>query len=156
MNATSALVLILILSFAADRLVKALIFGLSYLPFWQRRFPDPKLEPDRVLKLRATNRQKLVYSILVAIVAGVGVWFYEQIRIIQMLAGPETPDFIDMVVTVIVVMGGSDLVSRLLQISGVGDIGTGPAAAGGRNQPIEIQGRLVLENPSSLEGRSSD
>jgi len=46
---------------------------------------------------------------------------------------------LDAVVTGIVLMGGSDFIGKLLQMSGVG------GATESKAQPIEITGKLVLE-----------
>jgi hypothetical protein len=148
MNATSVLVLILVLSFATDRLVKGLLFLLAQIPPWARRFPDPRLIADKQQQIVAADRTKLIYAVLVALIAGAAVIAYQDLRIIRMLSGPQVPRAIDVLVTVIVVMGGSDLVSRILQISGMGEIGAGTAGTG-QNQPVEISGRLVLESPAS-------
>jgi hypothetical protein len=158
MNATSALVLILVLSFAADRLAKGLLFVLSLSPFVSRAFPDPKLVEAGEKRVRAARRGLILYTVVVGSIAGAAIYFFPEIRIIEMLSGPQTHAFIDIVVTVIVVMGGSDLVGRIVQVSGLGE---GPAAPGGagRNDPIEISGRLTLENPvvaGSPVGAGSD
>jgi len=149
MNATSALVLILVLSFAADRLAKAVLFLLALVPMWSKRFPDPRLVREQEQKVKAKNRLVLVYTVLVASIAGTAIWIFPELRIIQMLSGPRIPELIDIIVTVIVVMGGSDLVGRIVQISGIGE-GTATSPGSSRNEPIEINGRLVLENPDQV------
>lgn len=150
MNATSALVLILVLSFAADRLAKAILFLLALLPMWSKRFPDPRLIREQERKVHVKNRLVLVYTVLVASIAGIAIWMFPELRIIQMLSGPRIPELIDIIVTVIVVMGGSDLVGRIVQISGIGE-GTATSPTSSRNEPIEINGRLVLENPDHVD-----
>lgn len=150
MNATSALVLILVLSFAADRLAKAILFLLALLPMWSKRFPDPRLIRERERQVHVKNRLLLIYSVLVATIAGTAIWMFPELRIIEMLSGPRTHAAIDIVVTVIVVMGGSDLVGRLVQVSGIGEVTT-TSSPSGRNEPIEINGRLVLENPDQVD-----
>lgn len=149
MNATSALVLILVLSFAADRVAKALLFILSLSPLFSRVFPEPKLVADGEKRVRAARRGLILYTLVVGTVAGAAVYFFPEIRVIEMLSGPQTHAFIDVVVTVIVVMGGSDLVGRIVQVSGLGE-GTAASGPVGRNEPIEISGRLTLENPSPV------
>lgn len=152
MNATSALVLILVLSFAADRLAKAILFVLALTPAWSKRFPDPRLIRERERQVHVKNRLLLVYTVLVAAIAGTAIWMYPELRIIEMLSGPRTHDVIDIIVTVVVVMGGSDLVGRLVQVSGIGEVST-TSPASGRNEPIEINGRLVLENPDQVDAQ---
>lgn len=105
--------------------------------------------------MHVKNRLLLVYTVLVATIAGTAIWMFPELRIIEMLAGPRTHELIDIIVTVIVVMGGSDLVGRLVQVSGIGEaITTSPASS--RNEPIEINGRLVLENPEQVDIQRRD
>jgi len=149
MNATSALVLILVLSFAADRLAKGLLFVLGLLPFWARWFPDPDSIREPARRSRVRTRRLVVYTLVVGSIAGTAIWFFPEIRIIELLSGPRTHAFIDIVVTLVVVMGGSDLVSRIVQVAGIGE-GGGGSAGGGRHEPIEINGRLTLENGDAV------
>jgi hypothetical protein len=148
MNATSALVMIMILAFAADRLAKGILFCLGFVPYWRRKFPNPEFLSSKAAKEAMRNRHLIAYTVTVGLIAGIAVAFFPEIRIIATLTGPEANRFIDMAVTGLVVMGGSDLVSRIVQISGIGD--TGASAAAGesaqRNKPVEIVGRLVIEN----------
>lgn len=154
MNATSVLVLILVLSFAADRLAKGILFLVGFIPGWSKWFPDPRLVRDQDRRVRAKNRLLLVYTVLVASIAGTAILKFPELRIIQALSGPRTPEIIDIVVTVIVVMGGSDLVGRLVQISGIGEA-TATFSTSSRSEPIEINGRLVLENPDQVDVRGN-
>ncbi|MEY1557313.1 hypothetical protein AB3Y40_16900 [Yoonia sp. R2331] len=157
MNATSALVLIMILAFSADRLTKAIMFVLAFVPRWQRYFRDPEIISNRVEKYKMRNRYLIAYTVIVGVIACSAVFWFDDLRILTRLSGNNVDASIDIVVTTLVVMGGSDLVSRLVQISGIGEMGA--AAASGdrseRNKPVEIVGRLVLENDGAYIGPPS-
>lgn len=148
MNVTSVLVLILILSFAAERVAQAIMFLLRVLPWWNRNFPDPLFLEDRYRQRRARNRLTLANTVLVAVIAAVPIWMFSELHLLDALTGQDTNRFIDMAVTLVVVIGGSDIVGRLLNVSGIGEVSpvTGAGGAPGKNDPIEINGRLVLEN----------
>jgi hypothetical protein len=68
----SALAVILIASFAIDRIVTGLLFLLSFLERWERAFPDPATVEDTLARVRAEKKQKLGYFIFAALL-GVGV-----------------------------------------------------------------------------------
>lgn len=152
----SALVLIMVLAFSADRLTKGLMFCLSFIPAWRKRLPNPELIENKVRRHQIQNLHLVVYTVIVGIVAGAAVLLFEDVRIISMLVGGEPEEVIDILVTLLVIMGGSDLLGRIVQISGIGD--TGAAAASGetspRNKPVEIVGRLTLETDgATLRGQ---
>lgn len=153
MNATSTLVLILVLSFAAERLVKGVLFLLGFAPWWRRRFPDPLSFPDSLSRARAHQRMQIVSTIMIALVTGAAVWQFEDLHILRLLVGDGANRWIDMGVSLLVVMGGSEMIGKLVAISGLGeDLGgaragmTSTAAGAPGSDPIEITGRLVLES----------
>lgn len=143
----SALVLIMVLAFSADRLTKGLMFCLSFIPAWRKQLPDPELIQNRARRHQIQNRHLVVYTAIVGLIAGAAVYFFDDVRIISMLVEGKADKTVDILVTLLVIMGGSDLLGRIVQISGIGD--TGAAAASGetapRNKPVEIVGRLTLD-----------
>ena len=151
MSGISVLVLILILSFALERVVKAFLFLLSYVPIWCRFAPDPRMIDNVIERIRAEKKQKLIYTLIVAILGGILVNVYPDIRLIQNLVGETTNPYLDMIVTVIVLLAGSDIVGRLLNISGIGEMDTGAAST--RSEPIEITGKLILEDQNNAGRR---
>ena len=148
MTTASVLVFIMILAFAADRVAKATKFCLDFIPAWHRRFPDPEFIENKAARRRISNRHLIAYTVIVGAIAGAAVWVFEDLRILEKLTGAPTDALVDIVVTVLVLMGGSDLLGRIVQVSGIGDMGA--AAASGepspRNKPVEIVGKIVLEN----------
>lgn len=108
--------------------------------------------------MRAEKKQKLVYAVLVGSLGAFVVTVSDDIRLIKpLLIGSceENPnELLDIIVTTITLIGGSDLIGKLLQVSGISDIGAGAAA--GTAKPIEITGKLVLENPDHVRGETSE
>lgn len=138
-NATSALVLILILSFAADRVARGVLMGLSLLPTWRARFPDPAGLEDKAAKAEATRRRTIAYTVIVGGLAGLILWLYQDIRLI----GQRDIAVVDIVVSAVVIMGGSDLISRIAGLSGINEA---MPLRGPQSAPVEISGRIELEN----------
>jgi hypothetical protein len=160
MTTASVLAFIMVLAFAADRVAKSVMFCLAFVPAWHRRFPDPELIENKVVRQRMRNRYLLAYTVIVGAIAAAAVLTFPDLRILDKLTGETTDAVIDIVVTVLVLMGGSDLLGRIVQVSGIGDMGA--AAASGetspRNKPVEVVGRLVLENegPAWLPSQRSE
>jgi len=138
----STLVLILVLSLAIERVIRAFLFILSFLSFWVRWFPEPYTLKDPVRRLHAERKQKLIYFVLAGILGLVIVTFYGNVRILKALGYVSVNAILDIIATGIILIAGSDFISKLLQISGVG------SDLGSSSQPIEITGRLILENSS--------
>ncbi|SRR5713101_2058239 len=131
----SVLVLILVLSFAIDRLVKAVLFLLSF-----SILQDPRTIEDPGGRIKAEKRQTLLYFALAGFLGLIVVAFYGDVRVLKAL-GYEAKKGLDAIVTGIVLMGGSEFIGKLIDLSGVGR-GAGESKA----QPIEITGKLVLES----------
>lgn len=150
----SVLVLIVILAFAIDRVTRAILFLLSLAGWWARLVPDPRLLQDRVQVVAAERRQTLAYAVLLGVLAVLAVVTNDDVRILAALMGRAEEDrpsaILDMVVTMIVLVGGSDLLSRVLQVAGTG--GGGGAAGTGAAQPVEVTGRITLESDRGAEG----
>lgn len=131
----SALVLILIASFAIDRITSALVFLFAFL----RVFRDPRTVEEGPPRVRAERRQKLLYFILAGIL-GIGVIAgYGEVRIFEALSFDGLPDWMDSLVTGLILVAGADRIAGLLKM-------TGAQGAATDAQPIEITGRLVLES----------
>ena len=145
----STLVLILILSFAIDRVVKAILFLLSFVGPWATRFPDPLLLEDPTERARAEKQQKLTYYILAGFLGLIVVAIYGNVRVFQALGYQAANVVLDSIATGIILMAGSDLISKVLQVSGMGG---GPEPS---SQPIEITGKLILENKNAARSDES-
>ena len=58
-DGVSAIAVILIASFAVDRIVKGVTFGLSFVRPWVRWFPDPNAVDEPAERAIAARNQKL-------------------------------------------------------------------------------------------------
>jgi len=81
-DGVSAIALVLIVSFAIDRVVNGILFLLSFSQRWEKRCPEPTLITDPAAHLKAVKRCKLVYFLLAGffgmiVLAGLG-----QVRIL--------------------------------------------------------------------------
>jgi hypothetical protein len=135
----SAIAVILIASFAIDRIVTGLLFLLSFLERWERAFPDPVTVKDTLERARAEKKQKLGYFIFAALL-GVVVCWYGKLRIFFALGFADTPQVFDILATALTLTAGSDRIAAILNLPGTVE---GEKAS---TRPIEISGKLVLEN----------
>lgn len=77
LDGVSAIALVLIASFAIDRVVTGLLFLMSFNKRWAHWCPDPKLIEETAPRIAAERRQKLAYFILagffgIIVLAGLG------------------------------------------------------------------------------------
>lgn len=135
----SVLVMILLLSFAIDRVVKAVLFLLSFVAPWKRRVPDPLTIEDPVKGAKAEKTQKLVYYAFAGFLGIIVIALYGDVRVLKGL-GYDVKKVLDILATGTVLIGGSDFIGKLLQMSGVG------SGAESSKQPIEITGKLILDS----------
>jgi hypothetical protein len=144
----SLLVLILLASFAVDRVVRAVLFLLGFLPFWRRLAPDPD---DPTTGYQAAQRHRLVYALMAGGLAiGVLSWL-GKVRILAALGFMQVDPLIDTLFTGLLVMGGADRVEILMQKLGAGSTAGAARAA----TPVEITGHLRIDE-SGKGGRGMD
>jgi hypothetical protein len=124
LDGVTIITLILIASFAIDRIVTAILFLLSFAG----------LAPDAATE----KKYKLMYFVLAG-GFGIGVLaIWGQIRVLKLLGLTADP-WLDTFLTGIVLVGGADRIASLIKLPGGGDPKPAP-------QPIEITGKLVLED----------
>jgi hypothetical protein len=140
LDGVTAIALILIASFAIDRIVTATMFLLSFL--------IPPLDPGSIeglgARARAEKLYKLVYVTTAAVLAVGVVAHYGGVRILAALGMAPDP-WLDTILTGIVLVGGSDRIAALLKLPGASD---GERAA---PPPIQITGRLTLEDGTTAK-----
>lgn len=139
----NAVVVLLIASFAIDRVVLSLMFMLSWIKWWEGKFPDPRVFDDKTGQITAERKQKLLYFLLAGVFAVVVLAKFSDILFFRAFEslGIKTPYWLDVLITGIILMGGSDIVGRVLKLAGISGGGTADSAS---SKPVEISGTLVL------------
>jgi len=135
LDGLNLIVLILIFSFAIDRIVTAFMFLMSFTSALQ----DPALEKDLVKRAAKEKRFKLLYFICAGFIAILVLIAYPQVRLLQAL-GASMSGALDILLTGIVYVGGADRISSLLKIPSESKV---PAA---ESRPLKIEGKLTLED----------
>ena len=137
LDGITVIAMVLIASFAIDRIVTGMLFLLSFNDRWTRRFPDPDAVMDAAERVRARNTQKLLYYCFGGVLAVVVLGWYGKVRVLAALGFP-TNAVLDTLLTGLILVGGSDRVADLLKMPGA-------RAEKPEPRPITIQGTLVLE-----------
>ncbi len=148
----SALALVVVVAFAIDRLVRGLLFALSYWPLWARVFSDPALDggPDSA---PAERNRKLIYFALAGSLAVIALAWVGGVRILTALGFTNVNPWLDVLITGLILAGGADRTEHILRSVGA----SGPTAEAKQSAPIEITGRLmVTEESRKGAGRDRD
>ena len=141
-----AITIIVIAAFAIDRLVTGLFFLLSFSADLRPLVSDDVQNRDE----RSTQARRLLYGIVagyfgVVVVAGIlRVHLFEMTQI----AGPgdaKPNALMDTLLTGMILAAGADRLSEMVKTFGGGHPGE---KAGGGERPIEITGKIVLEQGS--------
>ncbi len=135
-DGVSAIALILILSFAIDRVVTAVLF----LAAWAGLAPDAT--DDR--------KYKLIYFCLGGVLGIFVLAHFGQVRLMTALGIP-IDQYLDTALTGIVLVGGADRIAGLMKAPG------GGGAPKETPPPMVISGKLVLEESAAkkLLGKES-
>ncbi len=143
-DGVSAIALILIASFGIDRINTGLFFILDFFPPWRKIFPNPEEIAEEVSRHRAQRKRKLLYQLLAAILGGIVLAYFGEVRIFRALGFNNTHPILDSVMTGLILMAGADQVAGLLKVTGL------PWTKGEStsSKPIEIRGKLILEDES--------
>ena len=162
LDVPSTITVLVVCSYAIDRVLRGLLFLLNLSPAWRKRFPNPATLPDparesagaaaaeaRENQERAKVRQKLAYFVP-AFLAGIILATFGHIRLLQFMGfqfhnEEISGGLVDIVVTALVLMGGADQTSQILDRFG-GKISA--AKEPGEPKPVELTGTLVLEGPA--------
>lgn len=138
----SAITVILIAAFAIDRLVAGLFFLLSFSADLRPLVVEDTVNPHP----RAARAQRLIYAVVsgylgVVVVAGImKVHLFEMTQI----AAPGVPrpnPLLDTLMSGMIMAAGADRLSELVKTFG--------EKKGGGEKPVEITGRIVLEQSRS-------
>ena len=132
----SALVLVLIASFAIDRITSGLIFLFGFFRF----LPDPQTVEEGPARVRAQRRQKLVYFGLAGMLGIALIAWYGGVMLFRALGFGGVPGWLDAIVTGLILVAGADRLAGILKMTGVPGSGAASEA-----RPIQITGKLVLD-----------
>jgi hypothetical protein len=136
LDGVSAVALVLIASFAIDRIVRGLLFLLSFA----NAVPDPTLAEDETSRRAAEKKYRLMYFLFAGIIGIFVLAYYGNVRILAAL-GVQAHAVLDTVLTGIVLMGGAERLASFLKLAG-----EKPEVEKQEPQPIQITGRLTLED----------
>src|SRR5260370_13825961 len=81
----TVITLILVLSFAIDRIVAASLFLFSFNDRWNRRFPEPTLLETATERFNAEKRRKLIYFLFASTLAVGILIFADHVRVLTAL-----------------------------------------------------------------------
>jgi hypothetical protein len=143
----SALALVIVVAFAIDRLVRGLLFALSYWPLWARVFPDPALDGGTDSAPAERNR-KLIYFALAGSLAVIALAWVGGVRILAALGFINVDPWLDVLITGLILAGGADRTEQILRSIGA----SGSGAETKQSAPIEITGRLMVTDESRRGG----
>jgi hypothetical protein len=134
-DGVSAVALILIASFAVDRIVRVMLFLLAFWPPWSARITDPD-EPDA--SAAAKRGYRLAYLALSALLSTVVLAWYGGVRIFSALGFVGINPLLDALVTGLIVVGGAERTESILK--GVG----GGGGESSSTAPVHVTGTVVM------------
>ena len=130
----TALALVVIASFAIDRIVTGTLFIATFIGI----VPDPELREAGPGRVRAEKTYKLIYFLLAGIL-GVGVLaYFGNVRILHAMGIQDVNPHVDLIITGLLLMGGAERLSQFMQA---------PAGGGEKPEPrpIEVVGTLKID-----------
>jgi hypothetical protein len=155
-DGVSAVAVILILSYAINRIATGLLFLLSFVKPWARFLPEPDLQPAGELRIKAEKKRKLVYFALAGVLA-IGVFAgYGTVRILTVSGFPSINPILDIILTGLILVAASDRIADLLKTRAAESPAVASGASVGGSKPIEVTGTLTLIEPSdrALENKA--
>jgi hypothetical protein len=128
----SLIVLVLIASFAVDRITRGVLFVLSLFGFWRRLVPEGEDE----------KRQRVAYIVVAGALSVAVLSWVGNVRLLAALGFTQVSPLIDSLFTGLLLTAGADRTEAMLQKMGAG---------GGDRGPLEITGKVVLEDTRKEE-----
>src|SRR5215510_15742235 len=102
--------------------------------------PDPDLD-DVPRSARADRNRRLVYFVLAGSLGMVALGWVGRVRILSALGFTNVNPWLDILVTGLILAGGADRTEQILKSVGA----SGPHADAAPSAPIEIRGRLTID-----------
>jgi hypothetical protein len=144
MDGVTLLAVIVIGAFAVERVARGILFVLDLLDFawWRRLSIDPAAVTDASMRVAAERRRSLAYFGLAFVLALVLTWV-GKLRVLNAV-GVDTTWIFDVVLTALILVGGSDRVADFLKAPG----SRGGGDRGG-DRPVQVSGTLVIEDAAA-------
>jgi len=137
LDGVSALALLLLASFVIERIVSGILFVFPTLRF----LPDLAQFNDPAVRARMERRYTYARFFLSAALSAAILAQWPSLRVLALFSQlSRVPPWLDPVVTWVVLMGGADRISAFVKLPG------GDAPAKREEQPIEVRGRLTLDD----------
>jgi TctA family transporter len=130
MDGLTAVALVLIASFAIDRIVTAVLFLASFAGILREPGPGDA---------HAEKMHKLIYFVLAGVLGVVVLAYFGNVRILRAMGLPDPNPVIDAIVTGLLLMGGAERLSGLIQPGATEKPDPKPI-------PIEVTGTLTNED----------
>ncbi len=139
-DGVSAISIIMISSFAIERIATGMLFLLSFIKPWSRRFPNPMKVSGIAEREDAEAKHKLIFFVFAGILGIPVLAGYGEVRILRAVLGNENINYIlDTIFTGLTLAAGSDRIADLLKMHST------PQKKKQETRPIEVTGKLVLE-----------
>ena len=150
-DGVTVIAMILIGSFAIERIVTTVFFLLSFSKSWRRSLPDPESVTDAQARAAAIRKRRLAYGLASALIVIIVLYAIPGLRVLKSLELGKPPEvepnkYLDAFITGLILMGGADQLARTLSSSA--ERGAQSAA-----QDLKVTGRLTLDQ-SNQEGQS--
>ncbi len=142
-DGVSAIAAILIASFAIDRVTSVVLSLFSFLRRRRSRLPGWTRAASDLLA-EQTTEDRWPYYVIAGLLGAVVLGWFGQVRVLAALGFVSVNPILDALITGLVLMVGADRASDLLKKLDV----PGGEAIKKSAPPIEVTGRLVLENPA--------
>lgn len=139
MSASMVLAVVVIASFAIDRIVTALLFLLSFMGWWTRVIPDATVLEPGPARANAEKKQRLVYFLLAGILGIIVVAVFGKVRLLHAMGFKDARAIVDILLTGLLLMGGAERIGQLIDLPGLS------GGAKPEPRPLEVSGTLKLE-----------
>lgn len=133
-------------AFAVERVTTGLLFLLSLWGRWETAFPDPDEIADPKLSIRARRKSRVAYFLLAGVLVLIVVSLSPQLRILNTLE-MQAPLILDIGLTCLVLVAGSDRIGEFLKGDGGG--------AERSSKPVELVGRFQVIDSGDLSREKS-
>ena len=133
LDGVSAIALVLIASFAIDRLVTGVMFVITFAGL----LPDPAMQESASARISADRKYKLIYYLLAGVLGIFALAHYGHLRLLSALM-PTVDPLVDTVVTGLALMGGADRLAEYMKIGA-------PESAKQTPPAVQVTGKLTLE-----------